>query len=66
MLRLYEQLNPDDVPGFKISKLGEIMRGENATPNSFVSLTEIAREKQAGTPSYLIQSWRQSRNTPNW
>lgn len=64
--RFYEQLNLDDVPGFKISKLGEIMRDENASPNSFVSLTEIAREKQAGMPSYLIQSWMRSRNTTDY
>ena len=64
--QLYEQLNPDDVPDFKISKLGEIMRDEYASPNSFVSLTEIAREKQTGVPSYLIQSWMRSRNTTDY
>ena len=64
--QLYEQLNPDDVPGFKTSKLSEIMRDENASPHFFVSLTEIAREKQAGTPSYFIQSWLRSRNTTEY
>ena len=64
--QLYEQLDLDDVPGFRISKLGEMMRSEYVTPHEFVSLTEIAREKQTGTPSYLIQSWLRSRNTTDY
>lgn len=64
--QLYEQLNLDDVPGFKISKLGEMMRSVHVSPHEFMSLTEIAREKQAGTPSYLIQSWMRSRNTTDY
>lgn len=51
---LYEQLNLDVMPGFCISKLGEMMRSEYVSPNSFVSLTEIACEKQVRAPSYLI------------
>lgn len=34
--RLYEQLNLDDVPGFRISKLGEMMRSEHVSPHEFV------------------------------
>ncbi len=64
--QIYEQLNLNEVPGFRISKLGEKMRSEYVTPNPFVSLTEIARKKQTATPSYLIQSWLRSRNTTDY
>lgn len=64
--QLYEQLNLDDVPGFRISKLGEMMRSKYVPYNPFVSMTEIACEKQMGTPSYLIQSWLRSRNTTDY
>lgn len=31
--------------------------------DDYISLTEIARKFDANNPSYLIQSWLQSRNT---
>ena len=61
--KLFEQLNTDNIPGFRPSSLGEIMRMEDIHVNPFVSLTEIAREKKSSSPSYLIQSWLRS-STP--
>ena len=61
--KLFEQLNTDNIPGFRPSSLGEIMRMEDIHVNPFVSLTEIAREKKSSSPSYLIQSWLRSSTT---
>lgn len=61
--RLFEQLNTDDIPGFRLSNLGEKMRMEDIRVNPYVSLTEIAREKKSSSPSYLIQSWLRSSTT---
>ena len=61
--RLFEQLNTDQIPGFRLSHLGEKMRMEDIRVNPDVSLTEIAREKESPSPSYLIQSWLRSRTT---
>ena len=61
--RLFEQLNTDDIPDFRLSHLGEKMRMEDIRVNPYVSLTEIAREKKSSSPSYLIQSWLRSCTT---
>ena len=61
--KLFEQLNTDNIPGFRPSPLGEKMRMEDIRVNPYVSLTEIAREKKSSTPSYLIQSWLRSNTT---
>ncbi|MDO5602799.1 MAG: KilA-N domain-containing protein [Oscillospiraceae bacterium] len=61
--KLFEQLNTDNIPGFCPSHLGEKMRMEDIRVNSYVSLTEIAREKKSSTPSYLIQSWLRNNTT---
>ena len=39
------------------------MRAEDIHVNSYVSLTEIAREKKSSSPSYLIQRWLRSTTT---
>ena len=54
--KLFKQLNTDNIPGFRPSTLGEKMRVEDIRVNPYVSLTEIAREKNSSSPSYLIQS----------
>ena len=61
--KLFEQLNTDNIPGFRPSPLGEKMRMEDIRVNPYVSLTEIAREKKSSSPSYLIQSWLRSSTT---
>lgn len=61
--KLFEELNTDNIPGFRPSPLGEKMRMEDIRVNPYVSLTEIAREKKSSSPSYLIQSWLRSSTT---
>lgn len=61
--KLFEQLNTDSIPSFRLSSLGEKMRAEDIRVNHYVSLTEIAREKKSSSPSYLIQSWLRSAST---
>lgn len=61
--RLFEQLNTDHIPGFRLSHLGEKMRMKDIRVNPYVSLTEIAREKKSSSPRYLIQSWLRSSTT---
>lgn len=61
--KLFEQLNLDNIPGFRPTSLGEKMRVEDIRVNPYVSLTEIAREKKSSSPSYLIQSWLRSTTT---
>ncbi len=61
--RMFEQLNLQEIPGFRLSSLGEKMRSEGSCLNAYVSLTEIAREKKNFSPSYLIQSWMRSNPT---
>lgn len=58
--KLSEQLNTDNIPGFRPSSLGEKMRMEDIRVNPYVSLTEIAGKKKSSSPSYLIQSWLRS------
>ena len=61
--KLSEQLNTDNIPGFRPSSLGEKMRMEDIRVNPYVSLTEIAGKKKSSSPSYLIQSWLRSTTT---
>ena len=58
--KLFEQLYTDNIPGFRLSHLGEMMQAEDIRVNPYVSLTEIAHEKKSSSPSYLIQSWLRS------
>lgn len=64
--RLYEELNLDDVPGSRLSSLGEKMRSTSIGYNEYVLLTELARQKGTASPSYLIQSWMRSSNTTTY
>ena len=61
--KLFEQLNLQKIPGFRLSSLGEKMRTEGSCLNAYVSLTEIAKEKKISSPSYLIQSWMRNNTT---
>lgn len=61
--KLFEQLNLQKIPGFRLSSLGEKMRTEGLCLNAYVSLTEIAKEKKISSPSYLIQSWMRNNTT---
>lgn len=61
--RMFEQLNTDTIPGFRLSPLGEKMRTNGSCLNAYVSLTEIAKGKKTSSPSYLIQSWMRSNTT---
>ena len=63
---MFQQLNLDEVPGFRLSPLGEKMRDPAVKVDPYVSLTEIARGKGSASPSYLIQSWLRSRNTTDY
>ncbi|ACV64581.1 KilA domain protein [Desulfofarcimen acetoxidans DSM 771] len=65
--RMLEQLNVNDIPGFRRSSVGEAMiakRIQIAFPdNTYMSLTEIARQKDTEVPSYVIQSWLRNYGT---
>lgn len=61
--KLFEQLNLQKIPGFRLSSLGEKMSTEGSCLNAYVSLTEIAKEKKISSPSYLIQSWMRNNTT---
>ena len=52
--RIFEQLDTDKVPGFRLSSLGEKMRINGSCLNLYVSITEIAKEKKTSSASYLI------------
>ena len=60
---LFEQLNLLDVPGSLLSSIGEKMINENCGHSPYVSLTNIAREKNSESPGYLVQSWLRNSNT---
>ena len=65
--RLYENTQEKDVLNFSTSKgfkqtIDLYLRGRTSE-NQFVSLTDIAREENSESPSYVIQSWLRSRNT---
>lgn len=59
--KMFEQLNVNDIPGFRRSSVGEAMIAkyisDGSLDNTYMSLTEIARQKDAEAPSYVIQSW---------
>ncbi len=61
--QLFEQLNLLDVPGSHLSSIGEKMTNENCGHSPYVSLTDIAREKNSESPGYLVQSWLRNSNT---
>ncbi|EHQ88986.1 KilA-N domain-containing protein [Desulfosporosinus youngiae] len=60
---LLEQLNLLDVPGSHLSSIGEKMINANRGHSPYVSLTDIAREKNSKSPGYLIQSWLRNSNS---
>ena len=55
--QLFEQLNLLDIPGSMLSSIGEKMIAENCRYSPYVSLIDIAREKNSESPGYLVQSW---------
>lgn len=65
--RMLEQLNVNEIPGFRRSSVGEVMIAERirivSPDNTYMSLTEIARQKDTETPSYVIQSWLRNYGT---
>ena len=61
--RVFEQLDTDKIPSFRLSTLGEKMRTNGPCLNPYVSITEIAKEKKTSNSSYLIQSWMRSNTT---
>ena len=61
--RVFEQLDADKIPGFRLSSLGEKMRTNGSCLNFYVSITEIAKAKKISSPSYLLQSWMRSNTT---
>ena len=64
---MLEQLNVNEIPGFRRSSLGEAMIVKHiqvvSPDNTYMSLTKIARQKDAETPSYVIQSWLRNYGT---
>lgn len=65
--RMFEQLNANDIPGFRRSSVGEAMIAKHiqivSPDNTYMSLTEIARQKNTDAPSYVIQSWLRNYGT---
>lgn len=61
--RMFEQLNTDKIPGFRLSPLGEKIRTNGSCLSPYVSLTEIAKGKNTASSSYFIQSWMRSNMT---
>jgi len=65
--RMLEQLNVNDIPGFRRSSVGETMIAKHvqvtSLDNTYMSLTEIARQKDIEAPSYVIQSWLRNYGT---
>ena len=61
--RVFEQLDTDKIPGFRLSSLEEKMRTNGSCLNLYISITEIAKAKKISSPSYLIQSWMRSNTT---
>lgn len=60
---LVEQLNLLDVPGSHLSSIGAKMVDANWGHSPYISLTDIAREKNSRSPGYLVQSWLRNNNT---
>ena len=65
--KMFEQLNVNDIPGFRRSTIGEAMVSKHVTvaslDDTYMSLTEIARQKDVEAPSYVIQSWLRNYGT---
>lgn len=65
--RMLEQLNANFIPGFRRSSIGEAMIAEHiqivSPEDTYISLTEIARQKNTDAPSYVIQSWLRNYGT---
>ena len=65
--RMLEQLNVNDIPGFRRLSVGEAMIAKHvqivSPDNTYMSLTEIARQKDTEAPSYVIQSWLRNYGT---
>lgn len=66
--RMLEQLNASFVPGFRRSSIGEAMIAKHiqiivSPEDTYISLTEIARQKDTDSPSYVIQSWLRNYGT---
>lgn len=65
--RMLEEMNASFVPGFRRSSIGEAMIAKHiqiiSPDDTYISLTEIARQKDADAPSYVIQSWLRSYGT---
>lgn len=54
--RMFEQLNTDTIPSFRLSPLGEKMRTNGSCLSAYAFLTEIAKGKKTSSTSYLIQN----------
>ena len=65
--RMLEELNVNDIPGFRRSSVGETMIAKHiqivSPEDTYISLTEIARQKNTDAPSYVIQSWLRNYGT---
>lgn len=65
--QLFEQLKENNVYEFKTSEACEKMIRLYLKPwkstDGYISLTDIAREKDSESPSYVIQSWLRNKNT---
>jgi hypothetical protein len=64
--RLYDNIHEVDIDRFKASPgCAMIMQTylKKTSLHQYLSLTDIAREKDKNSPSYVIQGWLRSRNT---
>lgn len=65
--RMLEEMNASFVPGFRRSSIGEAMIAKHiqiiSPDDTYISLTEIARQKNTDAPSYVIQSWLRNYGT---
>lgn len=65
--RMLEEINASFVPGFRRSSIGEDMIAKHiqiiSPDDTYISLTEIARQKNTDVPSYVIQSWLRNYGT---
>lgn len=52
--RMFEQLNTDNIPSFRLSLLNEKMCTNGSCLDPYISIAEIAKGKEASSPSYLI------------
>lgn len=65
--KMLEQMNASFVPGFRRSSIGEAMIAKHiqiiSPDDTYISLTDIARQKNTDAPSYVIQSWLRNYGT---